>query len=241
MNLPRLGADPEAPFPPPASARRQPDGLLAWGGDLSPKRLLNAYRHGIFPWYSEGDPILWWSPDPRTVFDTGALHLPRRFRRSLRRLDWEIGADGDFSGVVAACASAPRPGQDGTWITQEMQQAYLALHRLGHAHSIEVRAHGELVGGIYGVMAGPVFCGESMFSRESGGSRIALAALCRLLAAHGVRWLDAQMPTPHLASMGARSIPRREYLALLGQPASAGLAATGWQDALNGLRCADLA
>lgn len=215
MHLPRLDPDPTTPFPPPESARRQPDGLLAWGGDLSPTRLMRAYRSGIFPWYSQGDPILWWSPDPRTVFDTGELHLSRRFRRSLRHSDWAIHADRDFAGVVEACASTPRRGQDGTWILPEMARAYVELHRLGHAHSVEVYAGERLVGGIYGVDAGPVFCGESMFSRQSGASRLALAALCRLLAERGVRWLDAQMHTPHLAALGARQIRRSEYLSCL--------------------------
>ncbi len=242
MHLPRLDPDPAAPFPPAERARTEPDGLLAWGGDLSPQRLMNAYRHGIFPWFSEGDPILWWSPDPRTVFDTGALHLSRRFRRELRRLEWELRLDSAFSNVVAACADTPRPGQNGTWITAPMRQAYQQLHQLGHAHSLEVFENGTLVGGIYGVMAGNVFCGESMFSHRSGASKLALAALCRLLHDHGTGWLDAQMHTPHLATLGARQLARRDYLAILRQPDPSGaLPPDNWQGLLRGLRPADLA
>lgn len=221
MFLPRLDPEPTAPFPPPDSAQRRPNGLLAWGGDLSPTRLMNAYRSGIFPWYSRGDPILWWSPDPRTVFDTRALHLSRRYRRSLRQSRWTICVDRDFAGVVDACAHVPRPGQDGTWILPEVASAYLRLHQLGHAHSVEVYAGERLIGGIYGVDAGVVFCGESMFGHESGASRLALAALCRLLADRSVRWLDAQMPAPHLASLGAQQMRRDVYLTHLAKPAPA--------------------
>lgn len=242
MHLPPLDPDPAAPFPPAEHALAEPNGLLAWGGDLSPQRLMNAYRHGIFPWFSEDDPILWWSPDPRTVFDTGALHLSRRFRRELRRLDWELRLDSAFAQVVTACAETPRPGQNGTWITAAMRDAYLQLHRSGHAHSLEVYEHGVLVGGIYGVMAGPVFCGESMFSLRSGASKVALAALCRLLHNHGIGWLDAQMHTPHLATLGAQQIARREYLAILRRPLpSDPLPIGSWHGRLAGLRPADLA
>lgn len=239
---PRLPPEPEAPFPAPDTALRHPDGLLAWGGDLNPQRLLTAYRNGIFPWYSPGEPILWWSPDPRTVLDTRALHLSRSTRRLFRRLDWTIHGDRDFAAVVAACAGSPRPGQNGTWITPEMQAAYLQLHHLGHAHSIEVRdACGALVGGIYGVQAGPVFCGESMFSAASGGSKLALAALCHLLAQHQIRWLDAQMHSPHLARLGARQIPRSHYLDLLTAPPSPTLPKASWSSVLPPLTPSDLA
>ncbi len=209
----QLPDDPDAPFPPPHLALRQPDGLLAWGGDLSPARLINAYRSGVFPWYSEGDPLLWWSPDPRTVFDTDALHLPRRFRRWLRGCNWTLHADRDFDAVVAACATTPRRGQDGTWLLPEMIAAYAVLHRLGIAHSVGVYDETDaLVGGIYGVAVPGAFCGESMFSRASGGSKVALAALCRLLHERGVALLDAQLHNPHLASLGARPMPRAAYL-----------------------------
>ena len=146
---PLLPADPEAPFPPPETALREPDGLLAIGGDLSPARLLNAYRQGIFPWYSQGQPILWWSPDPRMVFRTDGVRLSSRFRRTLRRSGWELRADTAFGRVIDACAAVPRRGQDGTWITPAMRHAYLELHRLGHAHSVEVYEGPSLVGGIY--------------------------------------------------------------------------------------------
>ena len=162
-----LSGDPHAPFPDVSLALRQPDGLLAVGGDLSVPRLLAAYRSGIFPWYSEGQPILWWSPDPRTVFRTGAVHLSSRFRRELRRLRWQVRADTAFDAVVAACAAMPRPGQDGTWIVPGMRRAYAHLHRLGHAHSIEVfDEEGRLAGGIYGVAIGR--------NANSGGSSVSV-------------------------------------------------------------------
>lgn len=207
-----LEADPAAPFPPAAQALRDPDGLLAIGGDLSPQRLLNAYAHGIFPWFSEGQPILWWSPDPRMVFHTDALHLPSRFRRQLRSSRWIVRADTVFEQVIAACASVPRAGQHGTWITAPMQQAYITLHRLGHAHSFEVFDGERLVGGIYGLAVGQMFFGESMFSAESGGSKVALAALAAYL--HCERWplIDAQVENPHLLSLGAQHLPRAQFL-----------------------------
>jgi len=219
LRLPMLDADPTAPFPPAATALREPDGLLAFGGDLSPARLLNAYAHGIFPWYSHGQPILWWSPDPRMVFRTDGMHLSRRFRRTLRGLPWVATADTAFDAVVAACASTPRPGQRGTWITPAMRAAYGELHRLGHAHSIEVReaggpdAHGALVGGLYGVAVGRMFFAESMYSARSGGSKAALAALAARLAGWGWPLLDAQVENAHLRSLGAEAWPRARFLA----------------------------
>jgi leucyl/phenylalanyl-tRNA--protein transferase len=218
IRLPRLSADPSAPFPSVATALSEPNGLLAFGGDLHPTRLITAYRNGIFPWYSRGEPILWWSPDPRVVYDTATFVLARRFRRDLRQRRWRLTADTAFESVIAACASAPRPGQSGTWITAEMRAAYVELHRLGHAHSVEAWDDTRLVGGIYGVSAGSVFCGESMFSAESGGSKVALAGLCRWLAQNGVDLLDAQVPNPHLESLGARSLARPEYLLRLARP-----------------------
>ena len=209
----RLHPDPDSPFPPASQALREPDGLLAMGGDLCPARLLNAYRHGIFPWYSEGQPLLWWSPDPRMVLRTDALRLSSRFRRGLRSSQWQVRADTAFADVIAACATAPRPGQDGTWITPEMQAAYLELHRLGHAHSVEVYDGERLVGGIYGVAIGHMFFGESMYSGASGGSKVALAALAHRL--HGWGWplIDAQVENPHLLTLGAKSLPRPLFLA----------------------------
>ena len=212
LRLPALGGDPEAPFPPPDSALREPDGLLAIGGDLSPARLLNAYSHGIFPWYSEGQPILWWSPDPRMVFRSDGVRLSSRFRRGLRHSSWVARADTAFAQVIAACASTPRAGQRGTWITGGMQSAYGELNRLGHAHSVEVFDGAELVGGIYGVAIGRMFFGESMFSGRSGGSKVALAALARRLCEWGWPLIDAQVENEHLVGLGAESWPRAEFL-----------------------------
>ncbi len=209
----RLADAADAPFPPAETALRHPDGLLAIGGDLSPVRLLNAYAGGIFPWFSEGEPILWWSPDPRMVFRTDGVHLSSRFRRQLRGLGWTVTADTAFEQVMRACAQAPRPGQDGTWIGAAMIDAYLALHALGFAHSLEVWDEDELVGGIYGVGIGRMFFGESMFSGASGGSKVALAALGRLLSGWGIPLLDAQVENPHLLRMGARHWPRDAFLA----------------------------
>lgn len=226
LRLPALSANPDAPFPAAADALREPDGLLAVGGDLSPARLLNAYRHGIFPWYSEGQPILWWSPDPRAVFRTDRIHLTRRFRRSLRASRWTVRADTAFDRVLAACAGIPRDGQRGTWITADMCAAYTHLHRLGHAHSIEVFDGDALVGGLYGVAVGRMFFGESMFSAASGGSKVALAALAVRL--HGWDWplLDAQVDNAHLRTLGVELWPRARFMAaidpLVAQPASPG-------------------
>jgi len=216
LRLPWLGADPESPFPSPASALRDPDGLLAVGGDLHPIRLLNAYRQGIFPWFSRDEPILWWSPDPRTVFRTERTPLSRRDLRTLRRSGWWVRADTAFDTVIDACAKAPRPGQDGTWITAEMRTAYKTLHRQGHAHSVEVfDADGELVGGIYGIAVGCMFFGESMVSLRSGGSKAALAALTHHLRAWGWPLIDGQVHNDHLQRLGAESWPRATFLAAI--------------------------
>lgn len=209
-----LPPDPAAPFPPAELALREPDGLLAIGGDLSPGRLLNAYRSGIFPWFSEDQPILWWSPDPRCVFRTDGVALSSRFRRWLRQCGWSVRADTCFAQVIAACADSPRAGQHGTWITAEMRAAYLELHRQGHAHSVEVFDGDALVGGLYGVAVGRLFCGESMFSARSGGSKLALAALARHLHGRGWPLLDAQVENPHLLRLGAVNLPRRDFLEL---------------------------
>ena len=215
LPLPWLDPDPAAPFPPPARALREPDGLLAAGGDLSLPRLVNAYRQGIFPWYGEGQPILWWCPDPRAVFATDDLHLSTRFRRQLRRSSWRVRADTDFAAVIAACARVPRPGQDGTWITADMQQAYLDLHRAGFAHSIEVFDGLRLVGGLYGVAIGRMFFGESMFSGESGASKLALAALAATLHGWGWPWIDAQIENAHTVSLGCQRLSRTRFLAIV--------------------------
>lgn len=212
MRLITLSPHPDAPFPAPERALHDPEGLLAVGGDLSPQRLLNAYRQGIFPWYGPRQPILWWCPDPRIVFDTGGIHLSARFRRQLRGSTWEIRFDSAFEKVVRTCASIPRRGERGTWITPEMRRAYVELHRLGHAHSAEVFDGERLVGGIYGVAIGRMFFGESMFSGDNGGSKAALAGLARQLRSWGFPLIDAQVSNPHLLSLGAYTLPRAAFL-----------------------------
>lgn len=211
--VPWLEDAPDAPFPSPESAPPALDGLLAAGGDLSTQRLLRAYRQGIFPWFSDGQPILWWSPDPRTVFRTEGVHLSDRFRRGLRTCNWVVRADTAFDEVIHACAAIPRAGQHGTWITSSMISAYSRLHRLGHAHSVEVFDAGALVGGIYGIAVGRMFFGESMFSGSSGGSKVALAALALRLRTWGWPLIDAQVANPHLLQLGAETWPRGEFLA----------------------------
>ncbi len=216
MRLRLLPDDPGAPFPAVESALRVPGGLLAGGGDLSPARLLSAYRRGIFPWYSDGQPILWWSPDPRVVFRTaGGVRLSSRFRRSLRTSSWVVGADTAFAEVIGACARTPRKDQGGTWITAEMEAAYVELHRLGHAHSVEVFEGDRLIGGIYGVAIGRMFFGESMFSGETGGSKVALAGLAHRLREWGWPLIDAQVANPHLVSLGAEYVARSDFVMLL--------------------------
>jgi len=193
-------------FPDAAYALREPNGLLAAGGDLSPRRLLAAYRQGIFPWYSSGQPILWWSPDPRGVLLPGDLKVSRSLRKSLRG-GYRVSLNRAFAEVMRRCA-APRPGQDGTWITAGMQRAYLRLHELGHAHSIECWHDDELTGGLYGVAIGAVFFGESMFSARRDASKVALHALCR----SGFDLVDCQLPNEHLERLGARRMARQEFI-----------------------------
>ena len=211
----RLDDPADAPFPPAELALDEPDGLLAVGGCLRPERLLNAYRGGIFPWFSEGEPILWWSPSPRMVFPTDGVHLSTRFRRTLRKSHWVVRADTAFDRVIDACADTPREGQDGTWITTGMKDAYRALHRLGFAHSIEVWDGDRLVGGLYGVAIGRMFFAESMVSLATGGSKVALAALAHHLHAWGWPVIDAQLENPHLLRMGGQRWPRERFLAVL--------------------------
>jgi leucyl/phenylalanyl-tRNA---protein transferase len=189
---------------------REPNGLLAAGGDLSARRLLEAYRQGIFPWYGEDDPILWWSPDPRMVLIPEELKISRSLAKTLRNKAHEIRFDTAFDQVMAGCARA-RPDQPGTWITAEMRAAYNSLHGLGHAHSVETWIDGALVGGLYGVAVGAVFFGESMFSDVRDASKIALVALAGRCAAEGIRLIDCQMHTRHLASLGARDTSRQEF------------------------------
>ena len=207
-----LGQDPET-FPPPERADRS--GLLAVGGDLSSARLMAGYRRGIFPWYSEGQPILWHSPDPRFVLLPAQLHVPKSLEKVLRRGTYDIRADTAF-------AEVPRPGQDGTWITTAMVDAYVTLHRLGHAHSVEAWKDGELVGGLYGVALGRVFFGESMFARAPDASKAAFVTVARALFDAGCLLIDCQVETDHLARFGAADIPRRRFLQLLAPAVQAG-------------------
>jgi leucyl/phenylalanyl-tRNA--protein transferase len=203
--------DPADPFPSVDRAMRDPNGLLAAGGDLSPQRLLDAYERGIFPWFGEDDPLLWWSPDPRMVLLLDELHLSRSLRRVVKAGRFEVRFDTAFRDVMRACGE-PRDGQDGTWITPSMLDAYSMLWQLGYAHSIESWADGELAGGLYGVAIGRMFYGESMFTRRSDASKVAFVALVRQLSRWGFELIDCQMPTGHLASLGAREIPRADFL-----------------------------
>lgn len=206
---------PDAPFPPVEQAETEPNGLLAVGGDLSPARLLNAYRAGIFPWYSPGQPILWWSPNPRAVLFPGNLRLNRSLRKAIRNRGFQVSFDQAFGAVMRACA-APRDGADGTWITAQMLAAYETLHQLGRAHSVEVWHDGELAGGLYGVHLGRVFFGESMFSLRRDASKVALAYLSDFALARGLRLIDCQVYSDHLLSLGAEEIPRSRFNAMLG-------------------------
>lgn len=204
------------PLPSPETALRDPNGLLAVGADLSPGRLAEAYAQGIFPWYSDGQPVLWWSPDPRMVLPVAAFAPSRNLRKKLRRiargdLGVQVRVDTAFEQVIAACA-APRAQQDGTWISRDIQRVYGAWHRTGQVHSIETWVNGELAGGLYGVSVGRMFFGESMFSRAPDASKIALAYLVAFLARHGVELIDCQQETAHLASLGARTMPRSRFL-----------------------------
>jgi leucyl/phenylalanyl-tRNA--protein transferase len=204
----------DAPFPPLAKALRSPNGLICAGGDLSPERIVDAYGHGIFPWFSEGDPILWWSPDPRMVLFPDELRVSRSLRRTVARGAFETRFDTAFRDVIEACA-APRDGQGGTWIVPEMVHAYTRLHELGLVHSVESWLDGELAGGLYGMALGKVFFGESMFTRAPDASKVALVRLVERLRAEGFRVIDCQQSTPHLASLGAREIPRNAFAQLV--------------------------
>ena len=197
-------------FPPPDYA--DPSGLIAVGGDLSSERLLEAYRVGIFPWYSEDQPILWWSPDPRFVLELDQFKISRSLGKTLRRRVFHVSFDRVFDDVITACAAVPREGQSGTWITPEMQEAYIKLHGLGFAHSVEAWFEGKLVGGLYGVSLGKAFFGESMFHRKPDASKVALAILVENLKKWGFHFIDSQMATEHMNRLGATEIPRRIFL-----------------------------
>lgn len=199
-------------FPPCETAQQNPNGLLCAGGDLSPARLLAAYRRGIFPWFSPGEPILWWSPDPRMTLDPVTFRPSRSLRQRLRRGGYEVRLDHNFAAVIRACAETPRKGQRGTWISNQIQNAYQQLHALGYAHSAETWVDGQLSGGLYGVAIGGIFYGESMFAHLPDASKIALAHLIHYLRQCGYGLIDCQMATPHLASLGAREISRNDFL-----------------------------
>ncbi|MFW5453697.1 leucyl/phenylalanyl-tRNA--protein transferase [Thioalkalivibrio sulfidiphilus] len=200
----------DEPFPHPDRALTEPNGLLAAGGDLSLPRLLRAYRAGIFPWYEAGQPILWWSPDPRTVLFSAEVKVSRSLRKTLRSGRFRVSFDEAFEQVIKGCAE-PRGGVHGTWITYGMQQAFIHMHQAGFAHSVEVWQEDQLVGGLYGVSLGRMFYGESMFSRVSDASKVALVTLCRHLEHWGYPLIDSQTPSAHLARMGARPMPRNEF------------------------------
>ena len=228
--------EPDTPFPPVTQALIEPNGLLAAGADLSPARLIAAYRRGIFPWSSANQPLFWWSPDPRMVLFPEEIKVSRSLRKTLRNADYTVRLDTAFDRVIAACASTPRAGQDGTWITMEMQVAYLRLHSLGYAHSVETWRGDKLVGGLYGIAMGRAFFGESMFAHATDASKIAVAHLCRYLAARGFGIIDCQMETAHLASLGARPIPRTDFCARLETLSSeTGLPGPWPADAIDGV------
>ncbi len=216
-------------FPPVEQALAKPNGLLAAGGELSPEWLLAAYRHGIFPWYSDGEPILWWSPDPRLVLDPAAIRITRSLHKTLRQRRFQIRLDSAFADVLTACAAPREPG-GGTWITPEIQAAYCRMHELGYAHSVECWHEGRLAGGLYGMALGRAFFGESMFSRERDASKVALAHLARFLKQREYAVIDCQMTTPHLLSMGAHQIARSQFHAGLAQWTRQGCAPGKWAE-----------
>lgn len=220
--------DPPQAFPDIGSALSAPNGLLAAGGDLSVDRLLYAYRHCIFPWFDSGQPILWWSPDPRCVMVPQAFHVARRLRRSLRKSAMVLTFNRAFGEVITACGRRPQSALHGTWITPAMVDAYTELHRRGWAHSVETWYDDRLVGGVYGLAIGEVFFGESMFSQETDASKLALLALCRRISEHGFRLLDCQVASPHLQSLGARLMRRKEFAAVIETACASGTRFLHW-------------
>lgn len=221
--------DTEYSFPDVENALLNPEGLLAAGGDLSLERLLKAYRNGIFPWYENGQPILWWSPNPRGILFLNKFHISNSLRRTLRKHNWKITFDGDFKQTVLACA-VPRSYARGTWITNEMTDAYTRLHQHGYAHSVELwDQHGQLVGGIYGVLIGKMFFGESMFSFQTNASKIALSYLVAHLQSWGFTLLDCQLPSPHLSSLGAEALRREKYIEIISPLCEENLTDFSWQ------------
>ncbi len=229
--------DPSDSFPPVNAALKEPDGLLACGGDLSPDRLLAAYRRGIFPWSIEGEPLLWWSPDPRCVFLPGDFAVPRRLRRDIRRSSAEIRINTAFSDVIRACAG-PRRSEQGTWITAEMIAAYGKLHDIGWAHSIEVWDDDELCGGLYGLAIGTAFFGESMFSARPNASKMAMLYIANRMSRGETDFLDCQVVSGHLLSLGARTVPRTEFSALLDRSCDPAVRTRQWP--VSAIPCAEL-
>ncbi|MDX3773013.1 leucyl/phenylalanyl-tRNA--protein transferase [Chromatiaceae bacterium AAb-1] len=223
-------------FPPVSSALAEPDGLLAMGGDLSPPRLINAYRNGIFPWFSDGDPLLWWSPATRALFAPKTLQLNRTLRKQLQKAQLTFTVNQQFARVVANCA-APRNKQPETWILPPIQQAYLQLHRLQIAHSIEVWQQHKLVGGLYGLALGGIFCGESMFNLIPNAAKFALVALQRHLEHYSAGWIDCQFPNPFLLQQGASTMPRAEYLQLLATLQQDMIPPAHWQPSVIDIHC----
>lgn len=212
-------------FPPLEAA--SPEGLLAVGGDLNPDRLLSAYRQGVFPWFSDGQPILWWSPDPRAILYPADLHISRSLRKSLRTQGFEVTADRAFDDVIQRCAES-RNAREGTWITSGMQEAYCTLHRMGYAHSVETWRNGQLVGGLYGLAIGKAFFGESMFSQITDASKTALVALSVSLTAGGYHFIDCQVVSEHLNSLGAKAVPRYRFSSELKQAVETPVNETPW-------------
>jgi len=211
--FPWLGPDETFFFPPVSEA--SPEGIVAVGGNLSPGMLISAYSQGIFPWYSAGEPILWWSPDPRCIFPLSEYRVSSRMRRYILNSGFRVTLDTAFSSVIRACAGVERKGSQGTWITRDMQKAYIAMHELGYTHSVEVWRDDKLVGGLYGMSVGSAFFGESMFSLESNASKVALVHLVSVLKERKYSLLDSQVANPHVLSLGAAEIPRNEYLSRL--------------------------
>ena len=214
-------------FPPQSFA--EGNGLIAIGGDLSPERLIASYRMGIFPWYSDGDPILWWTPDPRLVLFPKELHTPRSLEKVIRKNYFDVTVDHDFKSVIQSCSDVHKEKNKGTWIVKEMIEAYVKLHQMGYAHSIETWRHGRLVGGLYGVSMGKCFFGESMFSTESDASKVALVYLVRVLLEHSFELIDCQMTTRHLARFGAREIQRAEFIRRLNSALDSDQPPQSWQ------------
>jgi leucyl/phenylalanyl-tRNA--protein transferase len=221
--------DVDAPFPDVDNALKEPNGLLAIGGDLSPSRLLRAYRQGIFPWYADSQPILWWSPDPRSVLYPDRLKISRSLRRSLRKGAFSVSVDTAFRQVIECCAE-PRGSGEGTWITFEMIEAYCRLYVMGYAHSIESWYEGELVGGLYGLAIGKIFFGESMFSRRRDASKLAFVRLVEYLKKCGYFLIDCQVASAHLTSLGAETIPRRDFINILKQYSDSSVSWESWGD-----------